>query len=325
MSSVFRKLLVISAGAVLLAGLTAGTLSAASSTKKTYSVNVSTVQIVSSSASGFTAEFHATFTNTTPGGTSSFNSLSLTAPDGSTISAAPAPTFTTTTGSPAGTLTPTSTGITVTNLYPVSYPKSVTLDFWATIPIATTCSATTWTTAAMTGSNLTGTAFMLSGFTSNFNTPLGASGSATSSITYTDANGSTVKLTNNSTTCVPITFSRSGNSVQILKPTSINGVPVTLTVDVTWDPEKVANPLPPTETDTPLPLHAIPWCNGTASAPTLPNTTDVSCLVSESSQIYGPDGNGVTSTDWVPNYDGQLVQVHDVIYLLGDYSFQRGS
>jgi hypothetical protein len=67
-----------------------------------------------------------------------------------------------------------------------------------------------------------------------------------------------------------------------------------------------------TQVDTPPPTHDILWCGGTPSAPALPNSTEVSCLISETSQIYGPDANGA-----------QQVQVKDHILLLGDIVWSR--
>lgn len=299
MSSVFRRVLVIGAGAALLVGLTAGTLSAASSTKKTYSVDVSTVQIVNSSATSFTAELHATYTNTTPGGISSFNSILLTVPTGYQIDVTKPATFTTTTGSSAGTPSTSATTITVTNLYPVSYNRSVTLDFWATIPIAATCSTATWTTQAFTGSNLSGTLFTPT-FSTNVNTSLyGGSTTGVNGVSVTNTSADT-------TACVPVTVTKGGNAVQILKPNS--GVPLTVTIDWTFDPP--VSPLPWTKvSDTYNPnLHNIEWCGGTQSAPALPGDGEVSCLVSENSQIAGSN----------------TVNVEDVIYLLGDWGAAKG-
>ena len=306
MLSRFRKLVVIGAGLALLGGLAAGPLAAASSTKKTYGVTV-TPATLAYGAPSITSAFTATFTNTTPGGTSSINSLSLTAPTGYTIDSTPAPSFTTTTGSSAGNLTSSPTTVTVTNLYPVTYGQSVTLSFSATVDTTSlTCSTAvgTWATQVWTGANTSGTLFALSSAVPT--TTIGTDLQPGASIT-----ASGVTVTNVGTTCVPVTVSRNGNTVTILKPT-IEGV--ALSVDILWDPEPAVLPLPVDQVEasgsaTPGPVQ---WCGGTPSQPTVP-AGQVSCLVSESSQIYGPDASG-----------NQQVRVHDVVYLLGDYSIVRG-
>ncbi len=305
MSSVLRKLVLIGAGAALLSGLTAGPLTAASSTKKTYGVTV-TPATLDYGAPSITSAFSVTYMNTTPGGIASFNSLSLSAPAGYSIDATSV-SFTTTTGSSAGNLTSSPTTVTVTNLYPVTYGQSVTLSFSATVDTSNLSCATAagaWTTYAWTGANTSGTLFALSSAVPT--TTIGTDLQPGASIT-----ASGVTVTNVGTTCVPVTVSRNGNTVTILKPT-IEGV--ALSVDILWDPEPAVLPLPVDQVEasgsaTPGPVQ---WCGGTPSQPTVP-AGQVSCLVSESSQIYGPDASG-----------NQQVRVHDVVYLLGDYSIVRG-
>lgn len=302
--------MVIGAGLALLVGLTAGPLAAASSTKKTYSATVDPATLPYSAPS-ITHEFKVTYTNTTPGGTSTINSVVLTAPTGYVINTTPAPTFTTSPASTAGALTTTSTSITLTNLNPLTYTQSVTLDFWATVDTTSlTCStaAGAWATQAWTGSNTSGTLFSLS--SPKPTTTIGTAVAAGGQTSYVDANGNTVTVTNVGTTCTPLTISRSGNSTTIAKPTTAG---VALMADIVWDPEPAVQPLPVTQVDTPSPTHDIQWCDGTSSAPGLPaGTSEVSCLVSESSQIAGPDASG-----------NQQVQVHDVVYLLGDWGAAR--
>lgn len=321
MSSVFRKLLVISAGAVLLAGLTAGTLSAASSTKKTYSVTVdpATLPYATPSSSG---PLSFTYLNNTPG-TSTINSLALAFPTsdytitglsisggagsylpGKNYSAVVVP------AGSSGCPTQSSPCIQVTNLAPIGYGQSVVLSFTATVATSSlTCADVngTWTPAAWTGSNLSGTAFVDSlafpTTTIGGGTILAANGGSTT------VDGVTV--TNNSSCNVPVSISRSSNNVTVLKP-SIAGV--ALTVDIVWDPEPAPAPgssLPPTRVDTPSPTHNMAWCGSTATTPPTPTmpSGEVSCLTKETSQIAGSN----------------TVQVEDVIYLLGDIGFVRGS
>lgn len=302
MFSRFRKFLVIGAGLALLAGLTAGPLSAASS-NKTYTVAASPASLPYSS-SGASGPLAITFTNKTP--SASINSVTVTAPSGYSVTGP----FSVTEGTgSAGNYNVSVSGqtISVTNLSPVGYLGTVSVSFTASTTasgvVDCTTNDATWDTAAWTGSNLGGNKFTLSG------------NPATTSIGSDLAVGATistsgVSLTNNGTSCVPVTISRDANSVTILKPTSSSD---NFTLDVLWDPEPAQTPMPATQTNTPLPKHAIPWCGGTAAAPALPNATDVSCLISEMQQIAGPDAGG-----------NQQVQVHDVVYLLGDYSIVRG-
>lgn len=304
-----QRWFVVLVGTALLVGLTAGPLAAASSTKKTYSVNVTTVGSVTPSASGFSAEFNATYTNTTPGGTSSVNSLTLTLPPNSTLDVTKPATFTTTTQSPAGTLRLNATAapnIAVTNLYPVSYGQSVTLDFWATIPIAPTCSSTvSWATQAFTGSNLSGTAFTLSAFSTNVGTSLAAGSPIT-------VNGVTV--TNlSTTTCIPVTITRSGNQVQILKPSVQD---VALIVYIKWDPEIAQTPLPPTKVDNngSGTYSPIPWCTGTWNQGTPTDTSGVTWTTNGTSCLLGQQSNIAGSN---------TVQLQEWMYLLGDWGAQR--
>jgi hypothetical protein len=105
---------------------------------------------------------------------------------------------------------------------------------------------------------------------------------------------------------------------------SEEGTPATFEVRINaWDPEPVANPVPPTLVDPPLPSHPAEWCEGTASSPTVP-TGEVWCLVTQSTSTYGPDGDGSPENpDWVPGYDGQLMQVTETYILIGDAGCRR--
>lgn len=98
---------------------------------------------------------------------------------------------------------------------------------------------------------------------------------------------------------------------------------VTFDVKVfSWDPEPVANPVPATLVDPPSPAHPGQWCNGTPASPSMPSG-EVWCLITQTTSTYGPDGDGVNSIDWVPNYDGQLMQVQEEWLLQGDSRIQR--
>ncbi len=305
MSPVLRRIVVIGVGAALLLGLAAGPLSAAKPVKKTYSVTATTVPYNASSAAGL-VEF--TYTNTTPSGIASFNSLTLTAPNGYTIDTGVPVAVTTSSGDTGFSVANDGQTVAVTNLYPVSSGQWVRVGVWVTFggPLPTSCdTGTPWATAAWTGSNLSGDAFQLSSPAPT--TTVGTLLSAGATITVDG-----VTVTNlSATTCIPITITRDGNVVHIYKPT-LQDVP--LSVDILWDPEDAVSPLPWTQvSDVSNPdLHPIEWCSGTVSAPALPADGDVSCLVSESSQIVGPDAGGT-----------QQVQVHDLIYLLGDWTALR--
>ncbi len=298
MSSVFRKLAVMGAGAALLLGATAG-LSAASSSNKTYTLAVSPGTLPYSPSTE-TAQFTATFKDTTP--SASINSLTLTAPTGYTVTTAPS--LTASSGnlgnnysvSVSSTLPST---ITVTNLYPVGYNQTLTLAFTATVDTSSlTCSNNvgTWSSNAWTGSNQSGAQFAPASATTTVGAALAGSTSYPNIVTG-------VTVTNNATTCALVGISRSGNSVTVLKPA---GSTVNVTVDVLWNAEPAVYPLPATQVDTPSPTHDIQWCGGTSSSPTMP-TGEVSCLISESSQIAGSN----------------TVQVHDVIALDGDWTALR--
>jgi hypothetical protein len=306
MSSAYRKILVIGAGAALLVGLTAGPLSAASPHSKTYTVTVNPTTLPYGTPS-VTSPFSFSYTNTTPSAT--INSVTLSAPSGYTIDA----TSVAVSGNTGNYSIATSSAapqITVTNLYPVGYQATVTLSFTATVDtsnLSCSSSAGTWTPTAWTGSNLSGHLFTP---TNTATTTVGTNLDPGGTTTYTDANGNTVTVTNVGTTCTPLSISRSGNTTTINKPT-IAGV--ALTADVVWDPEPAQYPLPATQVDTPGGWHNLLWCDGTMSSPDLPaGTNEVSCLVTESSKIVGPDASGT-----------QQVQIEDLIYLLGDISFSH--
>lgn len=333
MSVYSRRWLVVLVGASLLVGLAAVPLSAAKPTKKTYTVTVTPTSVPYNPA-GVEKTFTLRYTNATPGGIASFNSLTLTAPDGFTIDPATVSAFTSS-GNTGFSLATSSEApnIKATNLYPVSYEEWVELTFKATVlPSATTClgSVGTWVTEAWTGSNTSGGNFELQPPppTTTVGTPLAPGDSIT-------VNG--VTLTNVGESCAPVTLSRDGNLVSVWKPADPS---LAFTVEINaWDPEPADAPIPLarwTEVDTPSPSaldldddgwHPIQWCLGSADAPALPGS-EVSCLISQSSVTYGPDGDGstsdgITSPDWVPEYEGQLIQVTELIYLTGDWAIHR--
>jgi hypothetical protein len=105
---------------------------------------------------------------------------------------------------------------------------------------------------------------------------------------------------------------------------SIEDTPATFEVRINaWDPEPVANPVPSTLVDPPFPSHPADWCDGTAASPTVPSG-EAWCLVTQSTSTYGPDGDGSPGNpDWVPNYDGQLMQVSETFLLIGDAGCRR--
>ncbi len=320
MSRAFRRMVVVAVAAALLVGLTAAPLSAAKPTKKTYDVTVSPTS-VPFVPTGAPAMFTLTYTNTTPGGIASFNSLALTAPAGFVIDYESVD-VTTSSGNTSFTVATglESADIEVTGLYPVSYDEWVELTFNATVAItATTCAGAvgTWLTSAWTGSNTGGNLFELQPPPPT--TTVGTLLAPGSSITFDG-----VTLTNIGTACSPVTLDRNGNLVNVWKPEDPS---LEFMVEINaWDPEPADAPVPLarwTEVDTPGGFHDIEWCDGTTGAPAMPGS-EVSCLISQSSEIYGPDGDGTSSPDWVPAYEGQLIQVTEVIYLTGDWGAKRG-
>lgn len=89
-----------------------------------------------------------------------------------------------------------------------------------------------------------------------------------------------------------------------------------------WDPEPVANPVPPTFVDPPLPSHPGQWCNGTSTSPTMPSGENW-CLVTQTTTTYGPDAETPNDPGWVPGYGGQLMQVTEEWLLIGDAGCRR--
>jgi hypothetical protein len=323
MLSRYRKIMVVVVGVALLLGVTAGPLSAAKPINKIYQVTVNPSILV-----GGTQTVTVTYTNVTPG-VSSFNSLTLTVPTtgGYQIPTSQSVAVHDTADGSNTTVQPSATApnITVTNLFPVGYEQSVTLKFQVTVPSLTTwCNpGDTWITMAWTGSNTSGSLFNLDPSVPAPTTSVGGSLGSTP-YSQTLDNNDVVTVTNLGTTSVPMSVC-GGTGVNITKPS----MQVPLTVGITWTPEKAQSPLTTwtqvSDTANPT-LHDIQWCNGTwdstnptdVSKVTLPllagSTTirEVSCLLQETSQIYGPDTNG-----------NQQVQVHDLIYLLGDWGAQR--
>lgn len=328
MTAPLRRWLVVLVGAALLMGLAAGPLSAARPIKKTYAVTVSPTAAAYNPA-GATETFIFRYTNTTPGGIASFNSLTLTAPAGFTIRPDTV-SVVVSSGNGAFSVATSSEppNVVVTNLYPVSYAEWVEITFVATVlPSAATCAGSvgTWGTEAWTGSNTSGDLFALSGPAPT--TTVGTLLEPGASITVDGAT-----LTNVGTACAPVTLSRNGDYVYVYKPEDPS-LAFRLEINA-WNPEPASAPVPAerwTEVDTPSPSaldpdgdgwHPIQWCLGSVGAPTLPGG-EVSCLVSQSLVTYGPDGDGTTSPDWVPDYEGQLIRVAEVVYLTGDWGVQR--
>jgi hypothetical protein len=320
----FRKLVVIGAGLALLVGLTTGSLAAASG-NKTYTVSIDPAVLSYTGTSSTSASLTVTYTNLTPSAT--INSVTLTPPSGYTITGVG--TITESSG-PAGnynvspTAFPTTGMIQVTNLNPVGYqvnlniPLTVTVD---TSKIDCSNNVATWPTAAYTGANLGGNTFGLvfPGKTPTNTTTIGSSLAAGATVTVVSG----VTVTNNATSCAFVGISRNGNSVSVLKPA---GTTLNLALKIVWDPEKAILPLPVDQvTNTGGGTNDIQWCGGTPSFDssgnltttaglTSPASDQLSCLVKETSQVYGPD----------PTVTGQQdVQVTDVVYLFGDYSIYR--
>ncbi len=316
MSAVTRRWLLVLLGAALLMSLTAGPLSAAKATKKTYSVTVDPAT-VPLDPNGVDQTFTLRYTNTTPGGVASFNSLSLTAPAGFTITLASV-VVTTSSGDTGFSVVPSAAApnITVTNLYPVSYGEWVQIAFTAQVVMSgTTCSSAvgTWLTQAWTGSNTSGSLFELSG-----TPPTTTVGTAVAPGASIIVNG--VTLTNIGTTCAPVTLSREGNEVHVYKP---NDPSLAFTVDIdAWDPTA---PTTWTQVDTPGGFHPIKWCLGTwtpadptnMTSITMPaydtTTSEVSCLLGQETTVAGVDPSG-----------NPLVRVREWIYLTDDWGAKHG-
>lgn len=307
MSTRFRKFIVIGASLALLVGVTAGPLAAASS-NKTYTVAASPASLPYSSTGTAQGSLAIVFTNTTP--SASINSLTVAAPSGWTISTAAPITVTESSGNAGNYSAILDSGtntITVTNLSPVSYLGTVSVSFTASTSwngaLSCTGNGAAWTTTAWTGSKPgSGNQFTLSGPAAT--TSVGTNLAVGATITV-----SGVSLTNNGTTCVPVTISRNGNSVTILKPTASTDM---FRLDVLWDPEPAALPLKvDSVTIANGSTNPIQWCGGTVSSLTMP-LGQVSCLVSETAKVYGPDAN-----------NNPQIQVEDVVNLIGDYSISR--
>lgn len=305
MLSRYRKFVVIGAALALLVGVTAGPL-AASSSNKTYTAAVNPATLPFSSSGTSQGPVTITLTNTTP--SASINSLTVTAPSGYTITSLAATPVTESSGNAGNyNVSLANNTITVTNLSPVSYLGTVSVSFTASTTWTGTLSCSTnsaaWSTTAWTGSNLSGNQFTLSG--SAPTTSIGTDLAVGATITV-----SGVSLTNNGTSCLPVTISRNLNSVTILKPTSSTDL---LTLDVLWDPEPAGLPLKiDTVTAADGSTNNIQWCGGTPTAPTVA-TGQVSCLFSETAKLYLPDSSG-----------NPQIQVEDVVKLIGDYSIVRG-
>jgi hypothetical protein len=108
--------------------------------------------------------------------------------------------------------------------------------------------------------------------------------------------------------------------------TSGTASPGTFEVKVAdWDPEPAANPVPLSDTD-PAGDDGDPtgeWCEGTSAAPSMP-AGESWCAISLTATTYGPDGDGSEGDpDWVPGYEGQLMQVRETWLLVGDAKISR--
>ena len=134
-----------------------------------------------------------------------------------------------------------------------------------------------------------------------------------------------VTITNNDSgeNCKPAVFTATFDGGQLdIDKADPNGH-LNLTVEVNaFDPERARNDLPVSQVSPPTPLHDGQWCNGTELNPTLPGDEHW-CRISQSVVTYGPDGDGIESTDWVPDYDGQLVQVSETWLLDVDATLCR--
>jgi hypothetical protein len=127
----------------------------------------------------------------------------------------------------------------------------------------------------------------------------------------------------------PVTVSKLGNDVEILSSGEFDA---TFKVEINaWDPEKAVPAVPVTEVQPPEPFHPGLWCEGT---PPPPGSSDVSglqmpvgeswCRVTQSTTTYGPDGDGSPGNpDWVPDYEGQLMQVSETWLLTADAGCRR--
>lgn len=135
-----------------------------------------------------------------------------------------------------------------------------------------------------------------------------------------------VTTTNLSDTCALFTTTFDGHVLNIDKPT---GEQVLLMVEVdAFDPEAVVYPVPATKVSPPLPAHPGIWCtiNTTTGDFEVPGSTESWCLESQSTVAYGPDGDGSQGNpDWVPNYEGPLMQVTETWLLDGDAALCRKS
>lgn len=316
MSVAFRRLLTGLIGASLVIGLTALPLAAKAPDKKFYTLDVQPWEVTN----GDTVDFSATFTNTTPSGISSFNSITLTAPAGFGFSAANVavvPSASTGSGYTVSVGAAAPYKIAVTGLSPIGPGQSVTVTVvGTTIDVApdASCSDQTlfWGSEAWTGSNTSGNTFLLAQTASVRNyTVVHQNGvPAGTSTTTADA---TVTATNVGTSCAhDVTLTRTEDTVTLLKPQGENAQFV-IEVDA-WNPEPATLPLPVTQVDTPAPDHDVKWCLGSwspadpsdVSAVSLPSG-EVSCLLQQETHIVG----------------GGNMQVTEVFYLDGDWSAKR--
>jgi hypothetical protein len=122
---------------------------------------------------------------------------------------------------------------------------------------------------------------------------------------------------------VTLTFTDTpeANELELL---STGTVVATFQVDVNaWLPEPAVTPVPATQVSPPDPFHDVLWCEGTPAAPEMPSGESW-CLVSQSTVSYGPDGDGTEGNpDWVPDYEGQLMQVTETFLLTADAGARR--
>jgi hypothetical protein len=326
MSLAFRRMLAVALGAALLMGLTAAPLSAAKPTKKIYTLDVTPPEVANGSSA---VTFTATFTNTSPDGISSFNSLTLTGSSDfdftdATVEVIPDPD-----GSPSGfdvvVETTPQFKVSVTGLSPVVPMHTVSIVIGGVgvdIPPSANCGAQDipWGAQVWTGSNTGGNTFVqLPGTGHPFTRVVESSTSVPAGGSITTGDGLTA--TNVGTTCAQdVTLKRetvgSTKFVYLLKPDDVTATFV-IQVD-SWEQEPAVVPMPWTQVDTPGTWHNIQWCLGSWSpstptvvsglaTPPLPGT-EISCLLGQETHIVGAG----------------YVQLTEYYYLDGDWGAKRG-
>jgi hypothetical protein len=151
-----RRMMIGAIGLVMAVGATllTGTFASAAP-EKVYDLNIAPASVQAGQTG---VQLKATFRNATPSGNSSFNSLSLTAPSGFTITAA--------SGIANEVVAPGGGSVSATNIPPVKPGAKYELNLTVTAPAATDCTSTaSWAgpqgqgVAVWTGSSLSGETF----------------------------------------------------------------------------------------------------------------------------------------------------------------------